>query len=87
VSNDKLSQAKSATAGIPLPSTRSADSENSHLNSLRLDVGDASVSLKTLTFRHVMNDVLGREYFMKFLKMEHAEENLEFYEVSDLTSR
>ena len=54
---------------------------SSNKNSLRLDSGEKDVSLKTLTFRHVMNDHLGREDFMKFLKMEHAEENLSFFEV------
>lgn len=48
--------------------------------SLRLDPGDSGVSIKTLTFRHVMKDPLGREYFMNFLKLEHAEENLIFFE-------
>lgn len=56
--------------------------KDSHRFSLRLDVADGSVSIKTLTFRHVMKDPLGREYFMKFLKTEHAEENLVFFDVS-----
>ena len=55
---------------------------SSHGNSLMLDVNsDPDASLKTLTFRHVMQDPLGRTYFMMFLKKEHAEENLIFYEV------
>lgn len=54
---------------------------SSHGNSLMLDVNsDPDASLKTLTFRHVMQDPLGRTYFMMFLKKEHAEENLIFYE-------
>lgn len=52
-------------------------------NSLLIDVNaDPNASIKTLTFRHVMQDPLGRTYFMMFLKKEHAEENLIFFEVS-----
>jgi hypothetical protein len=47
---------------------------------------DGNTSVKTLTFRHVMQDPLGRMYFMMFLKKEHAEENLIFYEVSSYFS-
>ncbi len=67
-----------------LLSSKSIDSaQSSHKNSLKLDTaGDTTASIKTLTFRHVMNDPLGREFFMKFLKKEHAEENLAFFEVS-----
>jgi hypothetical protein len=53
--------------------------KDSHRFSLHL-VADGSVSIKTLTFRHVMKDPLGREYFMKFLRTEHAEENLVFFD-------
>lgn len=57
-------------------------SRSSHKNSLLLDVNsDPNASIKTLTFRHVMQDPLGRTYFMMFLKKEHAEENLIFFEV------
>ena len=48
--------------------------------SLKL-VSDGTMSVKTLTFKHVMADPLGREYFMKFLQIEHAEENLTFFQV------
>lgn len=58
-------------------------SKDSHRFSLNLKASDedGAVSIKTLTFRHVMKDPLGREFFMVFLKMEHAEENLIFFEV------
>lgn len=60
-------------------------SRSSHKNSLLLDVNsDPNASIKTLTFRHVMQDPLGRTYFMMFLKKEHAEENLIFFEVKSL---
>lgn len=79
VSNDKTAQLKAAQQQSSSELTNG--SKSSHKNSLRLDTTDANVSLKTLTFRHVMHDPLGREYFMKFLKKEHAEENLSFFEV------
>ncbi|KAJ1434438.1 RGS domain-containing protein [Ochromonadaceae sp. CCMP2298] len=45
-------------------------------------------SVKTLTFKCVMDDMLGREYFKLFLEFEHAEENLLFYvEVEKLKLR
>lgn len=53
-------------------------------NRLFNDGSDPHASLKTLTFRHVMQDPLGREFFMKFLRVEHAEENLGFYEVGKI---
>lgn len=48
--------------------------------SLKIGGLDSNVSIKTLTFKHVMSDSLGREYFMQFLKIEHAEENLTFFQ-------
>lgn len=86
VSADKASGGKlagsSSGANLSAKSVDSAQSGGSHKNSLKLDTSDANVSIKTLTFRHVMHDPVGREYFMKFLKKEHAEENLTFFEVS-----
>lgn len=73
VANDGKSVHRSARGNI-------GSAKDSHRFSLRLDVGDSGVSIKTLTFRHVMKEPLGREYFMIFLKLEHAEENLIFFE-------
>ncbi|RYY73241.1 hypothetical protein EON63_20135, partial [archaeon] len=56
---------------------------SSHKNSLRL-LGTETESVKTLTFKHVMKDPMGREFFMKVLKLEHAEENMLFFEVRSL---
>lgn len=70
----------------PDDSSRSTNAD-SHRYSLKLDTSaDPNVSIKTLTFRHVMKDPLGREYFMNFLKIEHAEENLIFFEVRKMLS-
>lgn len=82
VSMDKAALAKANVQFAAAHPELSTGSKSSHKNSLRLDTTDSNVSLKTLTFRHVMHDPLGREYFMKFLKKEHAEENLAFFEVS-----
>jgi hypothetical protein len=38
-------------------------------------------NLRVLTLRQVMQDPLGKKYFMMFLEKEHAEENLRFFEV------
>lgn len=57
---------------------------SNHKNSLRLQASDGE-SLKTLTFKHIMRDPLGRAHFMMFLKIEHAEENMLFFEVSRLS--
>lgn len=61
------------------PKDNNSNRSSVHKNSLRLVATD-NESLKTLTFKHVMKDPMGREYFMKFLKLEHAEENLLFFE-------
>lgn len=74
VSHDLSMRAKLAGGGGET-SNRSA-----HKNSLRLVATDGE-SLKTLTFKHIMRDPLGRQFFMSFLKLEHAEENLMFFEV------
>lgn len=60
------------------PESNSNKSVSLHING---GGGGGEGSIKTLTFKHVMNDKLGREYFMKFLETEHAEENMAFFEV------
>jgi hypothetical protein len=74
----KLAQQSNHHGGVHRVESSSLRNSNRLFN----DGSDPNASLKTLTFRHVMQDPLGREYFMKFLKVEHAEENLGFYEVS-----
>lgn len=80
--NSKVSIDAPAKVKLPVVASE-ASSRYSHKNSLKLDASDPNVSLKTLTFRHVMKDPIGREFFMKFLKTEHAEENMLFYEVNN----
>ena len=75
VSNDNLPHKKPVEVSA----------RSSHKNSLRL-LGTETESVKTLTFKHIMKDPMGREFFMKFLKLEHAEENMQFFEVSWLSS-
>lgn len=82
VTNDRNNSKSPPVAHPVIKSTKSTDSaKDSQRYSLKLEVGDGNVSMKTLTFRHIMKDPLGREYFMTFLKLEHAEENLIFFEV------
>lgn len=78
--NSKVANDGKGHQGKTIRSTRGNSIRDSHKFSLRLEVGDSGVSIKTLTFRHVMKEPLGREYFMIFLKLEHAEENLIFFE-------
>mmetsp|Transcript_32460 Transcript_32460/g.54734 ORF Transcript_32460/g.54734 Transcript_32460/m.54734 type:complete len:200 (+) Transcript_32460:119-718(+) len=78
--NDSAASKKRPADRESTPSERS-DSSNKSV-SLRL-VNDGSASVKTMTFKHVMADKLGREYFMKFLEFEHAEENLIFFQEVD----
>lgn len=90
VANDR-NQSKNPQQARPINGGRSVKGnvgsvKDSHRFSLKLDAGDTGVSIKTLTFRHVMKDPLGREYFMIFLKLEHAEENLIFFEVRFLAT-
>lgn len=80
--NKQIQQAKPISGGGKSVKGNVGSVKDSSRFSLRLDPGDSGVSIKTLTFRHVMKDVIGREYFMIFLKLEHAEENLIFFEVS-----
>lgn len=49
--------------------------------SLRISA-DGETSIKTSTFKYVMADPMGRNYFMRFLELEHAEENLTFFQVT-----
>jgi hypothetical protein len=82
--NSKVANDGKGHQGKTIRSTRGNSIRDSHKFSLRLEVGDSGVSIKTLTFRHVMKEPLGREYFMIFLKLEHAEENLIFFEVCSI---
>jgi hypothetical protein len=86
VSNDAKQSVQQQSQQRPFKSSAMSGKEgmsmkDSHRFSLKIDASDSTVSIKTLTFRHVMKDPMGREYFMKFLKLEHAEENLIFFEV------
>jgi hypothetical protein len=81
--NSKVSEDDGAAAALTAKTQEKniqPTAGQSHKNSLRL-VSDGTLSVKTLTFKHVMADPLGREYFMKFLVVEHAEENLTFFQV------
>lgn len=86
VSNDLHSPSKKSVHGKkaqPQETSQTRLSGESNKLSLKL-VSDGTMSVKTLTFKHVMADPLGREYFMKFLQIEHAEENLTFFQVREL---
>lgn len=83
ISNDLRQPANKSVHGGRSVAETSATRLSGESNKLSLKlVSDGTMSVKTLTFKHVMADPLGREFFMKFLQIEHAEENLTFFQVN-----
>ncbi len=79
--NSKVSPLFISTDQSPLITTASLFGNHAKIIPLRPDMNDSFAS-----FHDVISERQGREYLMKFLMSEHAEENLAFFIVSPFYS-